>query len=83
MRPVLKHCKSCGAPIYWAESSSGTPIPIDAEPTERGNITLTVNSIGRLRAKVWWVTHEIPAKFDGKRRESHFVTCPEADRWRK
>lgn len=33
-------CKYCGKPLRWAKSTKGRNIPLDVEPSERGNIKL-------------------------------------------
>ena len=69
-------CKSCGAEIVWARSSaSGKPFPVDAEPTDTGNVRLekgkaTVLSRGQLQ--------ELSPLERGTLHLSHFATCPNA-----
>lgn len=63
-------CKSCGAPIYWAKTSAGKDIPLDAKP-QKGFIVDFVKSSETLKA--------IPRNVY----ISHFATCPNADFHRK
>lgn len=35
-----KACGSCDAPIIWASTVKGRPMPVDAEPDPDGNILL-------------------------------------------
>lgn len=69
----MKHCNSCGAPIYWLKNEkSGRPAPIDARTREGGNIEIDLDK--RLYRVV------------GKRPgfplfTNHFMTCPQAKAW--
>ncbi len=33
-------CRSCGAALIWAVTEQGKRMPLDAEPSEKGNILL-------------------------------------------
>lgn len=82
MRPWAEaRCKSCGARVIWAVSALGRKLPVDAAPDPAGQ---------------WWLTTDDPrATVPNFRRvdlytpegtphyTSHFVTCPEAGKWRK
>lgn len=63
-------CKSCGAPIFWAKTVNGKPMPLDAEPVLDGRIILegqTAIVVGSAYVR------------DGTARyDSHFATCPNA-----
>jgi hypothetical protein len=82
----MASCASCGAPILWARTGSGKLIPLDADPVDNGNVELgafhSVQGVPDFRdAKVWGSAHRWP---DGTRRyRSHFVNCPQAERWRR
>lgn len=90
-----KKCSSCGAEIYWCISTtSGTAVPIDADPVENGNVLLSVASRdcvvgearrvifkGELLARVLKKDDEVTP---GRRRYvSHFATCPNSKAHRK
>jgi hypothetical protein len=77
-------CRSCNAPILWSETTTGRRMPLDYTPTTDGNIILglrkhlpplalvqTQQSLERLR-------HRGELLYT-----SHFVTCPQSERWRK
>lgn len=67
-------CKSCGAAIIWASiEPSGKSHPVDAEPSEAGNIALSTRA-GRVVARVLKKGEE----YGHPRRTSHFATCPNA-----
>jgi hypothetical protein len=96
-----KACRSCGAAIYWAQlvdeagavvlKPDGRPkaIPVDAQPTEKGNVQLYARKTGivarvfgndqaqQIRDAAW--------ALGGKHslRMAHHATCPQADQWRR
>jgi hypothetical protein len=74
------HCRSCKKPIVWAETEKGRRIPIDPEPVNDGNITLHERE--RFLPPLAIVRFSIPTG-EGIRFKSHFVTCPQASKWRK
>jgi hypothetical protein len=64
-------CRSCGAPIEWAESvATGARVPFNA-PILTVAVLLPVLVDGRV------VEDVDPATV------SHFATCPQRDDWRK
>ncbi|GGN40420.1 hypothetical protein FHR83_007041 [Actinoplanes campanulatus] len=74
-------CRSCDAPIVWATSSGGKPMPVDAEPSEGGNVELSLQPglwVGPVATVV-----SGPTLFGGTRRKAHFTTCPEVNEWRQ
>lgn len=75
------HCRTCHAPVVWARTAfNGTPIPIDVEPAENGNIVLSQRDGNRLVATVLPPGDAlIPVETTYT---SHFATCPDADQWR-
>jgi len=81
-KPPIEHCKSCGAPIYWATSeASGKRHPVDVEPVEDGNVLLSLRGGTGLVARVLKKGEEVE---DGRNRyTSHFATCPQSKTWRK
>lgn len=74
-------CRSCGAPILWAQTVNDRRIPIDADPVDDGNLVLTYPSPGTALALV--VDPAQTTLGDPPRYISHYVTCPDADSWRK
>lgn len=70
-------CRSCDAPIIWAKTTQDKNIPLDAEPSGAGNITLVPGG----RAHVHSRDELFP---QGETLYvSHFVTCPNANEHRK
>lgn len=74
-------CEGCKAPVIWATTSAGRPMPVDVDPVgpNSGNVLLS-GPPAKPRAQV--VGN--PAKLFGLRwvYRSHFVTCPFAERYR-
>lgn len=72
-------CKSCPAPVFWAETVTGKPMLVDAEPVRGGNLRLEQRPgrapIAYVVAKhiAWGQTLHV----------SHFSTCPQAGSHRK
>lgn len=82
-------CSSCRAAIVWARTSSGRRIPIDNQPTLEGNIVLSVEQIAPA-AKAVTAAVLSGADLEAERAKpgarlfrSHFVTCPDAERFRR
>lgn len=78
----IAKCRSCGALIFWARTSSGKSMPIDAMPTSDGNIELgtdpgTMETTAHVRDGSW------PEGLTGERYTSHFATCPQAAQHRR
>jgi hypothetical protein len=79
-------CRSCGAAITWARTTTGKRMPVDAHPVDGGNVLLhppltrgdepTATVVGK-RVQ--------PSIFgdDSPRYTSHFATCKFADQHRK
>lgn len=76
-------CRSCGRPIVWAVSNRGRNIPLDPEPTERGNlIRLSSMQNGKLQFDALPFDPKLH-RDDAPRYISHFVTCPHAAQHRR
>lgn len=72
---AIEHCRSCNAPIVWAKTEKGKPMPVDAEPVADGNIELQAGI-----AKVVKAGEVLPGTLLYK---SHFATCVHAASHRK
>lgn len=78
----LEHCRSCGRSIVWARTPNRKAMPLDPEPTPRGNLVVS------LTADVLHAAMVKGPQRDGIRAAhqplylSHFTTCPHADTWR-
>jgi hypothetical protein len=76
LRDHISHCRSCGAQMIWAMSGKGKTMPVDALPDDKGNVAVVIDH-GTVRALI------VTAESIGPRHLSHFVTCPQAAKWRK
>jgi hypothetical protein len=65
----MNACRSCGAPISWAVTKDGKRIPLD--PPRQAMVAADHLSDGTPVVEVHSVF--VP----------HFVTCPDAEKWRK
>lgn len=72
-------CRSCGAPILWAETVKGRSIPIDVQPVHDGNIRLEQRDALPPLAIV--LTGQIENNM--QRFRSHFASCPNAAQHRR
>jgi hypothetical protein len=72
---TLKRCASCPAEVIWAVTRNGRPMPVDAEPSEAGNVRLVAREGASPRAEI--VQH-VDRREGEALRTSHFVTCPNA-----
>jgi hypothetical protein len=70
---MIGRCKSCGAHVVWAKTASGKSMPVDATPNDAGNLVLDGDRVQVVKS----------IADDRPRHTSHFVTCPQSDRWRK
>ena len=80
--PGVKHCRSCGAAIYWLKhQTTGKVAPIDAFSDPAGNIVVA------LSAGVYWLAPK--ERLEAMRAEgaplhtNHFQTCPAAGAWKR
>jgi hypothetical protein len=80
-------CRHCGRPIRWVAVTSWdydtgsertSAIPVDAEPTERGNVFVQIID-GRLVGRV--ASKAVPRP-PGVAHMPHFATCPTLTRQR-
>lgn len=72
----MSACRSCGAEVFWAVTTSGKRMPVDAEPVQgtEGNVYIVEGDpplavVG---------THT-----EGPTYTSHFATCPQASQHRR
>jgi hypothetical protein len=67
-------CRSCNQVVIWCKTVTGKNMPLDPHTSIEGNIDL-VDGVGHVVAK---------SKIgDELRHRSHFVSCKEADAWRR
>jgi hypothetical protein len=80
-----RKCGSCDARIIWARTIAGRSMPVDAEPSGGGTVLLEIRQ-GFLLATVYnaaAVSVLLGPETRAQLRQSHFSTCPDADKWRK
>lgn len=71
-------CPLCGAPVIWTQTAAGKLMPVDATPNPDGNVVVdpagnaTVDGSPPLFVDAGHTVHL-----------SHFVSCPDAAKWRK
>jgi hypothetical protein len=76
------HCRSCEAPILWAKTVKGKRMPLDPDPVEDGNIWIIRAEPDGPVISVALASEGVPPLVQ-HRYVAHFVTCPDADAWRK
>jgi hypothetical protein len=76
----IEACGSCNAPVVFARTKNGKTTPVNAEPSDDGNIRLTYIN-GRPFADVVSAAR-LAAGVSEPLRTSHFATCRDAPRWR-
>lgn len=81
--------RGCGQPIEWVVTeATGSPMPIDAEPVEGGNLIKLDSTLDDGTAIVHYLTKaeragETLFAIPTDRYVSHFATCPNAKRFRR
>ena len=75
MTASTSKCKSCHAPILWAETVNGRRIPLDAHPDPTGNVELHAD--GRA------VVHRTAPLTGVPLYRAHHQTCPYAAEHRR
>jgi len=71
----MAKCSSCEAEIIWAETGSGKHMPLDAVPSDKGNMVF-------VKGKTWVAT-EMDRRLYRELHASHFSTCPNAAHHRR
>lgn len=75
-------CGSCGAPVLFVRTAArGVWQPLDAEPSLEGNIELVLDE--ELNVRVAVVRRPGEGTPDTARYLAHFVTCPDARKYRR
>jgi hypothetical protein len=71
-------CNYCRAPIRWMTTVNGKAMPVDAQPSERGNVIRLGEHAGVLGPR-----QADAARYAGNQLfMPHVATCPDADKWR-
>jgi hypothetical protein len=78
-------CDECGQPIIWAYTANGNPMPVDAKPSDNGNVLLDArhpDHRGRPAAGVLGAQAAAGARDRGQElRTHHRLTCTHPERW--
>lgn len=69
----MSQCRSCGMPIEWVYTKSGTRMPVTE--AEAGNVVVETGLFGEPEARV--------VKPGKGTHVSHFANCPQANDWRR
>ena len=72
----MSACKACHATILWATTPAGKAVPLDPNPRDDGNLTITSQVPLRVRYLDADVFPDLP------RYVSHFATCEFASEFR-
>jgi hypothetical protein len=68
-------CRSCGAEIFWAKTTSGRNIPLDADKV--GPLAVADGNLDFVESGAVMVVGP------GGKMRSHFATCPNANQHRR
>lgn len=69
--PGMSLCRSCQAPIRWANTAAGKTMPLDETPTEDGNVIIVAG-------KAVVLTKDALIEPGTDRYTTHWATCPTA-----
>lgn len=67
-------CRSCARDIVWGMTPAGKRMPLDPDPSPDGNLWIDEGVI---------MSTKVDPPDGAPRYLSHFVTCPDAKRWRE
>ena len=74
----MSHCRKCPAEIWFCSTAAGEWMPIDAEPSDDGNLWIDGHDGEHPIVRV--VDLLTPA--DAERHTPHWATCPAAEEFR-
>jgi hypothetical protein len=75
--------KGCNTAIIWTRTDKGRWMPVEAEPSDDGNVVIMWSG-SDVRARVLTVVQTRDRQLlQGRLHVSHFAACPEADRFRR
>lgn len=69
-------CRSCGAEVWWVVTANNKAMPLDPGPRSDGNMVFVDGGV--VHFDPGDLFHAQLARF-----VSHFVTCPQANSWRR
>lgn len=80
MSKPITTCRACGAAIIFGRTNAGKAIPLDAEPSTDGNVILDSDGMAFILGRDAATAEHAKGT---ELRVAHFVTCPDAARFRK
>jgi hypothetical protein len=81
---MTARCRSCQAPVIWAVSASGRPMPLDPDPRPDGTLILIeTDPPTALRVGDGSKEAQTAARRQQPRYAAHFASCPDAAKWRR
>lgn len=83
---MMATCRSCGAQILWGITDcTGTAMPIDAEPSEDGNVVIVADRIRGAAPLLRVLAPGARSLLDDDevRYMPHHATCPQGEKWRR
>lgn len=79
--PFVQRCKSCQQVIRWKKTQAGKAIPLDPDPSEKGNIAIANNGDAVILNQQEIEDYNL--RGSGLLYVCHFATCPYAHVHRK
>jgi hypothetical protein len=80
---MSERCRTCKAPIRWAVTEQGRPIPLDLDPQPDGNICLAAAHAHGGMARAIVIPEQRRADWEGELYRAHWATCEFADEHRR
>lgn len=77
----MSACRSCGAELLWAFTATGSRMPLNAEPSDAGNVVLSVGPTGQREATV--IVEGDPRGDSQALYIPHHAVCPDGKKWRR
>lgn len=72
----MPKCRACPAQIWWAKTEKGKPMPVNAHPSDEGNLII----VSRPPQSASVIVHVLHADEDPppevQRYTPHFASCP-------
>lgn len=79
---MSRRCRECDAPITWAQTENGRPMPLNVGPDPNGNVIVTGHTGACQIVKVGTI-QELADAPEGRVYMSHFQTCTNPRRFRR
>ena len=80
---MSRRCRSCGAEIRWARTEKGKRIPLDDEPTVKGNVTIARQGDHVIASVLGPMEAEIARQEGRTLYLPHHASCPQGDAWKR